>query len=199
MATTLTTLAADVAANDLTIKVTSATNFSAGRLVQFGDELALIDKVTGTVVDLRFRGLNGSVAKAHKALTPITVGDATDFPARSEKREVAFPREGKNVVTYGADATIAVPSRDALILLRKATAGAYTLPAPSALQDGLTLIINADTAAAHVVTATTLIEDGVTGGAKTTATFAAFVGASMTLVAVRGKWHTVSLKAVTIT
>jgi hypothetical protein len=112
---------------------------------------------------------------------------------------VAFPREGKNVVTYGADATIAVPSRDALILLRKATAGAYTLPAPSALQDGLTLTINADTAAAHVVTATTLIEDGVTGGAKTTATFAAFVGASMTLVAVRGKWHTVSLKAVTIT
>jgi hypothetical protein len=82
--------------------------------------------------------------------------------------------------------------------LTKATAGAYTLAAPTAAQDGMVLIITSRTAAAHVVTATGLLEDGVTGGAKNTATFAAFVGASCMLIAINLKWHTVSLKAVTV-
>lgn len=85
-----------------------------------------------------------------------------------------------------------------LATLTKATAGAYTLAAPTAAQDGMYLCITSRTAAAHVVTATGLFEDGVTGGAKNTATFAAFVGATILLVAVNLKWHTVSLKAVTV-
>lgn len=82
--------------------------------------------------------------------------------------------------------------------LTKGSAGAYTLAAPTAAQDGMLLIITSRSAFAHVVTATGLLEDGVTGGAKNTATFAAFVGASCMLQAINLKWHTISLKAVTV-
>lgn len=85
-----------------------------------------------------------------------------------------------------------------LAVLTKTSAGAYTLAAPAAGADGTNLIISAGTAWAHVVTATDLIEDGVTGGAKDTMTFAAFVGASIHLVAYGQKWLVVSKNLVTI-
>lgn len=81
-------------------------------------------------------------------------------------------------------------------VLTKATAGAYTLAAPTA--EGQRLVITSGSAAAHVVTATGLLADGVTGGYKNTATFAAFIGATIMLIGFGGKWHTVSLKAVTV-
>ena len=80
--------------------------------------------------------------------------------------------------------------------LTKATAGAYTLAAPAT--DGAEITVFAATAAAHVVTATGLLEDGITGGAKDTLTFAAFVGASATLVGFDGQWIVKSLNAVTV-
>jgi len=82
--------------------------------------------------------------------------------------------------------------------LTKATAGAYTLAAPTVDEEGAEITIVSDTAAAHVVTATGLIQDGVTGGSKTTMTFAAFAGASIKLVAHALKWTVVSKNVVTI-
>lgn len=84
-----------------------------------------------------------------------------------------------------------------IAMLTKATAGAYTLAAPSA--DGNLLEIISTTAAAHVVTATGLVDDGVTGGSKTTMTFAAFAGASIRLRSYGGKWNVIAKNAVTIT
>ena len=49
------------------------------------------------------------------------------------------------------------------------------------------------------VAATSLIKDGATGGAKTTCTFAAFVGATLKLAASQFKWNVVSKNVVTIT
>jgi len=54
------------------------------------------------------------------------------------------------------------------------------------------------TAKAHVLTATGLLQDGVTGGGKDAATFAAFVGASITLVAYNLKWHVLSANNVLV-
>jgi hypothetical protein len=67
------------------------------------------------------------------------------------------------------------------VALTKGSAAAITLAAPTAAQAGTQITIIAGSAYAHVVTATGLLNDGVTGGAKNTATFAAFVGASLTL------------------
>jgi len=83
--------------------------------------------------------------------------------------------------------------------LMKATAAAIVLAAPSALQAGTVINITSGTAVAHVVTATGLVQDGVTGGAKTTLTFGAFVGASITLVASQQKWNVLGKNVVVIT
>lgn len=82
------------------------------------------------------------------------------------------------------------------VVLTKGSAGAYTLAAPAS--DGFRLCITAGSAFAHVVTATALIHDGVTGGAKGTMTFGAFVGSSIDLLAYDGKWHVVAKNVVTV-
>jgi len=83
-------------------------------------------------------------------------------------------------------------------VLTKAGVGAYTLAAPTAAEAGRRITIINGTANAHVVTATNLIDDGVTGGAKDTMTFAAFVGASIELLAYNLKWTVVAKNVVTI-
>jgi len=92
-------------------------------------------------------------------------------------------------------ADIALTIAPGTVVLTKATAGAYTLAAPAAGDDGLIMRIIAGTAAAHVVTATGLIEDGVTGGSKNTLTMAAFIGAGVIIEANNLKWHVLSLQA----
>lgn len=99
--------------------------------------------------------------------------------------------------TYAVDGAI---SKDPALLhvLTKGSAGAYTLAAPTAAQEGMILRIAAGSAQAHVVTATGLLDDGVTGGSKNTATFGAFVGSSITLVAYNLKWIVLAKNVVTI-
>ena len=97
---------------------------------------------------------------------------------------------------YVADGAIATSGNVAV--LTKGSAGAYTLAAPIAAQEGMEITIVSQTAFAHVVTATGLINDGVTGGSKNTMTFAAFAGAAITLVANNLKWAVVSKNVVTV-
>lgn len=101
------------------------------------------------------------------------------------------------VATLAANA--AIPTSSDIVKLTKGSAAAMTLAAPTAAQEGHEMVIVAGTAFAHVVTATGLINDGVTGGAKTTMTFAAFVGAAITLIALDLKWTVKSKNLVTIT
>lgn len=89
----------------------------------------------------------------------------------------------------------AIPVLSGVYRIINTGAGAYTLRAPTAAEEGTTLVLTNGSAAAHVVTATGLIQDGVVGGAKNTFTMAAFIGATGTLMAINGFWHTVSLKA----
>lgn len=103
-----------------------------------------------------------------------------------------------NVVTLAsANGAIGI-APGTVVITKTGSLAAMTLAAPTAAQNGLILRITSATAFAHTVTATGLFDDGVTGGSKTTATFAAFAGASMEVMAYEGKWHTLSLKAVTV-
>lgn len=102
------------------------------------------------------------------------------------------------LATYASDGAIAFSNPSNIAELTKGSAGAYTLAAPTAAQEGYRLLILNQSAYAHVVTATNLLDDGVTGGAKDTATFGAFVGASLDLIAVNLKWHVVSKNVCTI-
>jgi hypothetical protein len=100
------------------------------------------------------------------------------------------------IVLAAANGAIAIA--ESTVVLTKAGVAAMTLAAPTAAQNGTRITVTSATANAHTITATGLIDDGVTGGSKTTATFAAFAGASCELMAYEGKWHTLSLKAVTV-
>jgi hypothetical protein len=67
------------------------------------------------------------------------------------------------------------------------SAAAMTLAAPTAgVDDGLIISISSSTAFAHTLTATGLLQTG--SAAVNVATFAAFAGAGVTLMAYNGKW-----------
>lgn len=92
-----------------------------------------------------------------------------------------------------ADGAIAV--QPGIVFITKGSAAALTLAAPSN-QDGLQLTIVSTTSFAHTITATNLVWDGTTG-VNTTGTFAAFAGASVTLMAKGTLWYVVSANLVT--
>jgi len=103
----------------------------------------------------------------------------------------------KSTITNAA-ANGAVTIANGTVVFTKAGVAAMTLAAPTAAQAGTTITFISGTANAHTVTATGLIEDGVTGGSKNLATFAAFLGSSLTLRAVNLKWHVVASNNCTI-
>jgi len=100
------------------------------------------------------------------------------------------------VTAYDANGALAIAQGTAT--LTKAGVNAMTLAAPTVAQEGLILRVVSQTANAHTITATSLIDDGVTGGSKTTATFAAFAGASIELMASNLKWAVISRNNVTV-
>ena len=103
------------------------------------------------------------------------------------------------IVVANPDTTHAIPIANGVVIMTKGSASAFTLAAPTATtQDGTRMTFISNSAYAHVITATGLIHDGVTGGAKNTATFGAYVGASLTLVAYQAKWYVESKNVCTI-
>lgn len=159
-----------------TRKMVSATALTAGNLV-YG---AASGKVSSVV--------NANVVGV--AMETVTAdGDVV------EVMTVNAPLE--NVVTaYAVNGAIAVAGGTAM--LTKAGINAMTLAAPTVAQEGIVITVVSQTANAHTITATGLIDNGVTGGSKTTATFAAFAGAAITLMASNLKWAVVSSNVVTV-
>lgn len=202
----VTTLAAPIGVDDTTLKITSATGVSAGMAARVDDEfIGEVLGVDGTTVKVRGRGWDGTAGRPHRVLAPIvfytksgTFPEALTLLQIPPGHVVPQPPEQEITDTVGADGTYTVPPNDATVYLMKATALALTLPAPSKLENGRRLKFVNGTAAAHVITATGLIHDGVTGGAKNTLTFGAFLGACVEVVAKDGFWHTQNLKVVTV-
>lgn len=91
----------------------------------------------------------------------------------------------------------AIPILSGVYRIVNTGAGAYTLRAPTVAEEGTTLYITAGTAVAHVITATGLIQNGIVGGAKNSATTAAFIGSGITLVALNLQWFVQSSVVIT--
>lgn len=210
MALTRTSLSADCTASDLQLAITSTssgfpavgTYASPKQMLQVDDEYMLIEvvPVSGTVKVMQ-RGYNGSKAEAHDLLAPVaTSSDRQDFAAVASGAVVNRAPWTDAVLSVGENGVIPVPVKNTTYELMKATAlASTTLAAPAKDQDGLRVRFTSQTAAAHVITATTLWGDGVSGSPHTTATFAAFIGATLTVQADNGIWNVVSSVGVTIT
>lgn len=198
MAFTATTLAADLSATGHTATLTSGTGFAAGQKVKIDGEYAKVVSVSGAVIKLGLRGSDGTAVTAHDILsTVITTSNNQDWTDLQMGAVTDRPPFVDDVISVGENGTIACPTRNTTIMLTKATAlASTTLADPPKDRDGLRLTVTSATDAAHVITGT--FADGTTG-AHTTATYAAFNGASMVLVAQQGTWNTVALENVSIT
>lgn len=196
MALTRTTISAAVSADALIIPVTSASGFAAGNFLRVDNEFMQVVSVSGSNVSVRSRGDFGSAAVAHNILAPATTGLTSDLPDFPVGQVAQVQPEGQTIVTASVDGALSIPNQNTLVLVQKAGVCAMTLAGPTAAQDGLVLTILSATANAHTVTYTAGFYGDTT--ASDVATFAAKVGASMTIQAQGGKWGVVSLANVTL-
>jgi len=98
-----------------------------------------------------------------------------------------------NVIPASAALPVNVPGRS---IITKAGVAALTLAAPAKADDGMIVEIISTTAFAHTLTATGLFADGA--GHVNLATFAAFAGASIMLMAYQGLWYVKRAQGVTM-
>jgi len=83
-------------------------------------------------------------------------------------------------------------------IVKTGSADAMTLAAPTVgADDGLSISVFSDTLFAHTITATSLFANGT--ALKTTATFAAFRGAGISLRAFNGVWQVIGVSNVPLT
>lgn len=214
MSITATNLTADLSASDTRMTVASGTGFPGvgtivnnGYLVRIDNEfmLASSQPVSGTI-NIYQRGYDGTAAVAHDTLAKVEVSSVpSDFGNPTPGNQVNLPPALPLQQTLGEDKTftsaeiLAWGNQPRNFAITKGSACLFTLVAPSKSQDGLTLVFTSDSAFAHVMTATTLLGDAVSGSPHTTGTFAAFIGASITLQAQNGLWNVISTTGVTIT
>lgn len=137
--------------------------------------------VTGDLV-----GTSDTQTLTNKTLTSATLNTPTISGASMTPKNASYTADGAITIATSGVAFIG-----------KTSAAAMTVAAPSS-QDGTTITIVSYTDFAHVITFTggTLL-DGTTG-ANTTATFAAFAGASVTVIAKGTTWLVESSNQCTI-
>ena len=196
MALNATTLAAAITDRDLSFKATAATGATVGKPVIIDHEVMVVKAINGTTIDVRSRGDMGTACAAHAILAPVTFTEsAADLPVAGIGQTTKFPL-APDFVTAGADGAIAVPTKDTIVIVTKATAAALTLAAPSAASDGVKLTVLSSTAAAHTVTYAAGFYGDTTS--SDVATFAAKAGASATFIAYKGAWGVYALGNVTL-
>lgn len=209
MALTQTNLTAAITASQLRFGVAStATGFppvgtqnpTPPQLIQIDSELMWLAGVPATnTIDVRMRGTEGTYAIAHDTLAAVlTSPQPNDFGAIPPGQAGIIDPDEDQIATIGQDGAIPIPSKNTIYNINKATAAALTLAAPTPAMNGLRVTLTSQTAVAHIVTATALLAGGVTGSPLTTATFGAFKGASVALVAENGLWNVLGLQGVAL-
>lgn len=136
------------------------------------------------------------------ATTPTTAyaGVIVNIGTTSALAEVCIDTACLTVANPGLNALAAsgaiAPRLPADYVITKAGVAALTLAAPTAtVDDGQIIVVTSGTAFAHTLTATGLLNTGA--AAVNLATFAAFAGAGLVLMAYQGKWNVISQIGIT--
>lgn len=189
MALTATTLAAAATATTLRFQVTASTGATVGGVMRVDGEYMTVAAIPlSGWVDVRSRGERGGTAVAHNILAPVTFSLATDLVNLPSKQDIPVPGDAFDLKHIGANGAVAVPIRNTVYFINKASALATsTFADPGADQNGLMVTFIGTTDYAHVLT-TVSVHDGTTG-AHTTLTSAAYAGSSLTLIANGAKWY----------
>ncbi len=158
----------------------------------------VVSQPASGVFTVRGRGSEGTAASAHDVLTSVYASLTNDWGNPQPGTVVTIDPAEDLVIAIGQDGTIALVGANTVYNINKLTAAALVLPAPNVGDNGVALVFTSMTAAAHVITATGLLMDGTSSAPKTTATFAAFKGATATFVAENGFWNVSALQNVTL-
>lgn len=150
------------------------------------------------VYTVRGRGSEGTAAAPHDILTNVYASVSNDFGNPQPGTVVTIDPAEDLAISIGQDQTLSLNGSNTVYNINKASAAAIVLPAPNVSDNGVTLVFTSLTAFAHIITATGLLRDGTSGSPKTSATFAAFTGATMTVVAENGFWNVLALQNVTL-
>lgn len=133
----------------------------------------------------------------------IQSGGYVDFESGAELRiagtavtaTAAALNSGRNPVTaYAADGALTISN--GTHKLTKAGVNAMTLAAPAVADEGIRMVITAQTANAHTVTLTEGFNNG--GAAADVATFGGAIGDCMHIVAINQHWNVITLRNVTL-
>lgn len=189
MSLTSTTLAGAITASAQRAALTSSTGLNL--IGPFQKKILMVDGERMLISDIRdqptiaiVRGIQGTLASAHAALTPAIFGAPSDFADIPDSPWVS----------YSASGAITPPNTDQVIYLTKATAAAMTLENP-AKDSTATVVIYAIGDAAHTVAYTPGFYGNTTGSDLATFTGK---GASFTMRAANGLWGAVATAGVTI-
>jgi hypothetical protein len=143
-------------------------------------------------------GTNGDFT--HTAATNIWRGNKLvnmDMTASTVQFPAMTSDDYSGIITYSASGAITVTNSHTG-KITAASVAAMTVAAAPAYADGVTITIESTTAYAHTITFTgTTLYSGISA-AKTTATFAPYIGAIITFQAMGGKWYLVSSQGVTL-
>ncbi len=150
------------------------------------------------VFTLRGRGSDGGLGVAHDVLTVAYASLTNDFGNPQPATTTTLDPSDDLPITLGQDGTIVLTGANVVYNINKLTAAALTLPAPNAGDNSVTAVFTSLTGAAHVITSAVVggIKDGAS--AKTTMTFAAVAGATVTLISENGAWNVQALQNVTL-
>ncbi len=188
------------------LALTAAIN-SVGTVAAIADSVALPTSVAGAIVVVINDAALALQAFGAGTDTIDDVLTATGVNVPGKSTAVFWcPVAGKWYQTNRSFLGLQVLSADGAVLPRvaatyvvtKAGVALLTLAAPTATtDDGKIIVITSGTANAHTLTATGLFN---TGAAEVNlATFAAFAGAGVTLMAYQAKWNVISSVGVTFT
>ncbi len=200
MALQSTQLASAITANQTQFSVASAPSsmpavgappLPVGVPTQIDSEfMYTVQQPAANLLVVRGRGSDGTAASAHDILSNVYCSNQPgDFPAPQPGTFITTDPAEDAPVSLGQDQTVPLLGSNTVYNINKATAAALVLLAPSLADNGVSLVFTSNTAAAHVITATSLINDGSGATPKTTATFTATKGASVTFVIENGFYN----------
>lgn len=135
---------------------------------------------------------------------PFTGQQGEDKTFSAEQIDVGAIFLGPGGIQYALSAVAAsgalAPNQSGNYEITKAGIAALTLAAPTSGAngvgtDGAEITITSNTGFAHTLTATGLLQTG--SASVNVATFAAFAGAGLTLMAVQGKWNVICSVGIT--
>lgn len=142
-----------------------------------------------------FRQITGEMYNSLAAAIDNLTGFGTAAPVVASTLTVTGMIE--SLSTLSVNGAIP-PSTAATYVITKAGVLADTLAAPIVgTDDGKIITVTSNTANAHTITATGLLQTGA--ATVNVATFAAFAGAGLTLMAYQGKWNVLCSVGITFT